>query len=376
MPNLVDQVGTSPKSKLDQKRCSTLSLPANISNMQRSTSQLSLSSSSTASAEKFVPLLKYQNNLMTYVKSCKSEKSSNLNNNNRDSAIDINIIDITKSKQNRCIEISRNVLEQSDFDKSAGLYEEVNRNNSCGKICKRAFCKCSPCRTLKSMFPILEWLPKYSLKSNLLSDIIAGLTISILHIPQGIAYSLLAGLGPVNGLYVSFFPVLVYTLMGTSHHISIGTFSVASIMLSNIANKVGAVNYPTTQIIDMNPSSAAPMNLLNITDKDAFYTTTTLTSVTPLLTDNPPTTLEVLTCVCLLCGLIQITMGMLRLGSLSLILSEHLVSAFSTAIAFHVATSQFPYIFGFDQLPRVKSGPLKLIKVLKYYHLIQNFYQI
>jgi MFS superfamily sulfate permease-like transporter len=55
-------------------------------------------------------------------------------------------------------------------------------------------------------------------------------------------------------------------------------------------------------------------------------------------------------------------MGFLSLGSLSLILSDHLVSGFSTAVAFHVATSQMNHIFGL-RIPNQRSGPLKLIKV-------------
>ena len=187
-----------------------------------------------------------------------------------------------------------------------------------------------------SLFPIIHWLPKYKPKSDLLPDFIAGITISILHIPQGIAYSLLAGLEAVNGLYVSFFPVIIYTLMGTSRHISIGSFAVASLMLSNIATKIGSVAHHTS----------------------IFNATTNETVVS----DWPPTTLEVLTTVCIVTGAVQIAMGLLSLGSLSLILSDHLVSGFSTAVAFHVATSQMTAILGLS-VPNQKSGPLKLIKV-------------
>jgi MFS superfamily sulfate permease-like transporter len=189
------------------------------------------------------------------------------------------------------------------------------------------------------LFPIINWLPKYKIKTDLLPDFIAGITISILHIPQGIAYSLLAGLDAVHGLYVSFFPVLIYTLMGTSRHISIGSFAVASLMLSNTATKLGSV----------------PHHI------EVFNETTNET----LTVDWPPTTLEALTTVCIVTGFIQLLMGFLSLGSLSLILSDHLVSGFSTAVAFHVATSQMNYILGLS-IPNQRSGPLKLIKVCNY----------
>ncbi|CAG2109629.1 unnamed protein product, partial [Medioppia subpectinata] len=187
---------------------------------------------------------------------------------------------------------------------------------------------------LISLFPITKWLPKYNIKTDLFPDFIAGITISILHIPQGIAYSLLAGLEAVNGLYISFFPALIYTFMGTSRHISIGSFAVASLMLHNTASKLGAVPFR--------------IPIINETTNETIHT------------NWPPTQLEALTTVCITTGLIQIAMGSLCLGSLSLILSDHLVSGFSTAVAFHVSTSQINSILGLS-LPNQPSGPFKLI---------------
>ena len=75
-----------------------------------------------------------------------------------------------------------------------------------------------------TMFPLFYKLKKYDIKRDLILDFIAGITISILHVPQGIAYSFLIGIPPVYGLYTSFFPVLIYSLLGTSSHISVGKF--------------------------------------------------------------------------------------------------------------------------------------------------------
>ena len=77
--------------------------------------------------------------------------------------------------------------------------------------------------TFLSFFPIIEGLKGYSLKQNLLADIITGLTVTVMQIPQGMAYGLLAGLTPVFGLYVSLIPVLVYFVLGTSKYVSVGT---------------------------------------------------------------------------------------------------------------------------------------------------------
>lgn len=92
--------------------------------------------------------------------------------------------------------------------------------------------------------PILEWLPKYNMKTNLFPDLISGNTVGVMNIPQGMAYSMLgkllvqllilinvlilvlfiATLPPINGLYMSFFPILIYTIFGTSRHLTTGLF--------------------------------------------------------------------------------------------------------------------------------------------------------
>ena len=94
------------------------------------------------------------------------------------------------------------------------------------EILKKSCDGCSILSWLLSFFPFLIWIKNYSIKSYLIPDIISGFTISVLHIPQGLAYGLLAGVGAINGLYVSFFPVLIYFFMGTSRHISIGMLNI------------------------------------------------------------------------------------------------------------------------------------------------------
>ena len=74
----------------------------------------------------------------------------------------------------------------------------------------------------RSAFPVAEWLPKYRWRNDFVADFMAGLTVAVMHIPQGMAYAMLASVKPIVGLYTSFFPVLVYIMMGTSPHSSFG----------------------------------------------------------------------------------------------------------------------------------------------------------
>jgi hypothetical protein len=80
--------------------------------------------------------------------------------------------------------------------------------------------------TFKTRFPyyvpIFGWLPSYNLRTQALSDILAGLAIGMMAVGQCIAYALLAGLPPIYGLYTAWMPLIVYTLLGTSRQLAIG----------------------------------------------------------------------------------------------------------------------------------------------------------
>lgn len=89
--------------------------------------------------------------------------------------------------------------------------------------------------------PILHWLWTYRPK-QLVGDIIAGITIGVTHVPQGIGFALLAGLPPVFGLYSSFVPVLVYSVLGTSRHISVGEFvAMSGFRVSSFIKKLSII---------------------------------------------------------------------------------------------------------------------------------------
>ncbi|WCJ21576.1 sulfate transporter 3 1 [Euphorbia peplus] len=97
---------------------------------------------------------------------------------------------------------------------------------------------------IQYFLPILEWGPRYTL-DLLKSDLISGITIASLAIPQGISYAKLANLPPILGLYSSFVPPLIYAMMGSSRDLAVGTVAVASLLIASMLGKeVNAADNP------------------------------------------------------------------------------------------------------------------------------------
>ncbi|CAN8259165.1 unnamed protein product [Cochlearia groenlandica] len=89
---------------------------------------------------------------------------------------------------------------------------------------------------LQSLFPIFTWGSHYNLKL-LRSDVVSGLTIASLAIPQGISYAKLANLPPIVGLYSSFVPPLIYSVLGSSKHLAVGPVSIASLVMGSMLSE-------------------------------------------------------------------------------------------------------------------------------------------
>ncbi|XP_039751881.1 prestin isoform X2 [Pararge aegeria] len=238
--------------------------------------------------------------------------------------------------------VIRRVYQQDALNKDAD-YQVPKKPLS--YRCKRAVQSCGFGECLLNSLPIAKWLPRYSPKKFLVGDLVAGATTAVMHIPQGMAYALLAEVPPIVGLYMAFFPVLIYVIFGTSPHVSMGTFAVACLM----AGKVVTQHSVHPELITAVNSTTTESPFLSV-------------GYTPL---------QVLSILSLTVGLIQVIMWILRLGAVSTLLSEPLVSGFTTAASFHVLASQLKDLFGI-KLPKLGSNYKVVFTVVEIIKNIPN----
>ncbi|XP_036905689.1 solute carrier family 26 member 6-like isoform X2 [Sturnira hondurensis] len=202
-----------------------------------------------------------------------------------------------------------------------------------GTLQWRTWLQCSRARAralLLRYLPVLAWLPRYPVRDWLLGDVLSGLSVAIMQLPQGLAYALLAGLPPVFGLYSSFYPVFVYFLFGTSRHISVGTFAVMSVMVGSVTESLA----PDEDFLQ------APNSTVNTTARD-------------------DTRVQLASTLSVLVGLFQVGLGLGHFGFVVTYLSEPLVRGYTTAASVQVFVSQLKYVFGLHLSSF--SGPLSLI---------------
>lgn len=154
---------------------------------------------------------------------------------------------------------------------------------------------------LRRYLPILDWGREYS-RQTLTGDLIAAAIVSIMLIPQSLAYALLVGVPPQVGLYASMAPLALYAVFGTSRALAVGPVAVASLMTAAAAGQVAAAGTP-----------------------EFLGAAIALSAVT---------------------GLLLILMGMLRLGFLANFLSHPVVSGFITAAAVQIAAGQLGGLLG------------------------------
>jgi len=151
--------------------------------------------------------------------------------------------------------------------------------------------------------PIFQWAGSYT-RATLSADLLAAVIVTIMLIPQSLAYAMLAGLPPEAGLYASIAPLLVYGVLGSSRVLAVGPVAVVSLMTA-------------TAIGDLAASGSAA------------YWSAAIT-------------------LALLSGVVLLAMGVLRLGFLANFLSHPVISGFISASALLIAAGQLKTILGID----------------------------
>jgi len=167
--------------------------------------------------------------------------------------------------------------------------------------------------SLKRYLPILDWGARYD-RDTATSDAVAAVIVTIMLIPQSLAYAMLAGLPPEVGLYASIAPLILYAVFGTSRALAVGPVAVVSLMTAAAVGQVAAQGTPEYW------AAAIALALMS--------------------------------------GLMLTAMGLLRLGFMANFLSHPVISGFITASGIIIAASQLKHILG------VKAGGHNLAEVL------------
>jgi len=149
--------------------------------------------------------------------------------------------------------------------------------------------------------PFIGWLFDYK-RSDLKGDVVAGITVAVLLIPQSMAIALIAGLPPVIGLYASVVPLFLYAIFGSSNHLSVGPVAIISLLVNSAVSKLAPTGSP-----------------------DFILYATILAGMI---------------------GIIHISMGLLNFGYLVNFLSHPVISGFTSAAAVIITFSQIKHILG------------------------------
>uniref|UniRef100_A0A2P2LPY6 SLC26A/SulP transporter domain-containing protein n=1 Tax=Rhizophora mucronata TaxID=61149 RepID=A0A2P2LPY6_RHIMU len=167
---------------------------------------------------------------------------------------------------------------------------------------------------IEVFFPCYRWITTYKWREYLQADLMAGVTVGIMLVPQGMSYAKLAGLQPIYGLYSGFVPVFVYAAFGSSRQLAVGPVALVSLLVSNVLGSL-------------------------VESSDKLYT-------------------ELAILLALMVGILECVMGLLRLGWLIRFISHSVISGFTSASAIVIALSQIKYFLGYQVVRSSKIVPL------------------
>ncbi len=159
---------------------------------------------------------------------------------------------------------------------------------------------------IKSLLPISDWLPNYK-KAAFRADLLAGITVAVMLVPQGMAYALLAGMPPIYGLYAGLIPLFLYAILGTSRQLSIGPVAISALLI--------------------------------------------WAGISPLAEAGSPEYISLVILTGLLVGVFQVILSLFRMGFLVNFLSHPVIIGFTSAAAIIIIINQLKDALGFH-IPR------------------------
>ncbi|MEO6131512.1 MAG: solute carrier family 26 protein [Saprospiraceae bacterium] len=159
--------------------------------------------------------------------------------------------------------------------------------------------------SIERLYPMMlpAWLKNYQ-RSDFKPDLLAGLTVGVMLIPQAMAYAMLAGLPPIYGLYASTVPLIVYSFLGSSRHLSVGPVAIDPILI--------------------------------------------VAGIMPFALSGSDEYISLAITLALMVGLIQFSLGVLKLGFLINFLSHPVITGFTSAAAIIIALSQLKNLLGIN----------------------------
>lgn len=149
--------------------------------------------------------------------------------------------------------------------------------------------------------PALDWLKNYQ-RADFPADLLAGLVVAVMLVPQAMAYATLAGLAPVTGLYAATLPLVVYAFFGSSKHLAVGPVAIVSLL--------------------------------------------TFTGVASVAEPGSAEFVAYAALLALMVGSLQFLLGLLRLGFVSNFVSHAVISGFTSAAAIIIGLSQLKHFLG------------------------------
>ncbi|MBK8205411.1 MAG: sulfate permease [Planctomycetes bacterium] len=154
---------------------------------------------------------------------------------------------------------------------------------------------------IRKLLPFTDWLFRYR-RADLPGDLLAGVIVTIMLIPQSLAYAMLAGLPPEYGLYASIAPLFIYGLLGTSRTLSVGPVAVVSLL--------------------------------------------TASALTPLAAPGSEQYVQLAILLALMTGVVQLVVGLVRGGFIASLLSHPVVAGFITGSSLLIILSQLKHMLG------------------------------